>query len=174
MKNTVPENATKTEVTENRKNRFKSGSKICGMPILVICLRWTTLFFCGCTKKKHYPLLSEDEWVITAPVCPQAEPVRNWLQSIKARDVELFKTVFSSRIASIMEQQGWGTSLGVYTLLWTDKLGDYDIAELTFHFTPDGHTIPSCSGQVTVIKGSTELPPVKVILEDGVWKVDER
>jgi hypothetical protein len=131
--------------------------------------------FTGCSKKKSST--TADEWVQTKPVSPESEPVRNWLQSIKARDVELFKTVFSKRMQAVMGEQGWGRSLGVYTFLWTDKLGDYDIDELDFSFTPD--TIPQYgemakTGTVTVSKDGNAYPPIDVIFENGLWKVNER
>ena len=139
----------------------------------MICL---SIIITGCSQRKRHSAV-EDEWVKTRPVSAEAKPVRNWLQSIKARDVELFKTVFSNRMKETMEEQGWGRSLGVYTFLWTEKLGDFDIEQLDFSFTPD--TIPpygeqATTGKVTVIKGERTFPPIDVIYEDGMWRVNER
>lgn len=142
--------------------------------VIVLCLSLVTA---GCGKRRGGSNAESDSWVTTAPVSAEAEPVRNWLQSIKARDVELFKTVFSKRMLPIMEQQGWGRSLGVYTMLWTDKLGDYDLDELTFDFTPaelENEQSSVYSGQVTVQKGDLIFPPIDVVYEEEGWKVDER
>ena len=111
-----------------------------------------------------------DEWVQSKPVAREAEPVRNWLQSIKARDVELFKTVFSNNLLGHFERQGWGRMLGVYTNLWTEKLGDFDIDEITFEFAPFEGTN---TGLVTVIRSEKRYPPINVIFEEGSWKVNE-
>ena len=76
-----------------------------------------------------------------------------------------------------MEQQGWGPSLGVYTMLWTDKLGDYDLDEITFDFTPselEDNQSSVYSGQVTVEKDGLVFPPIDVVYEEDGWKVDER
>ena len=141
--------------------------------ILVLCI----FILCSGCSKRHNNSSNEDTWVTTTPVSAEAEPVRNWLQSIKARDVELFKTVFSKRMKVIMEQQGWGRSLGVYTALWTDKLGDYDIDEISFSFKPAklaNNQTSVYSGQVTVKKDDMVFPPIDVVYENDGWKVDER
>lgn len=142
--------------------------------ILVLCLS-LSISIIGCGKRHENS--QKDEWVTTAPVSDEARPVRNWLQSIKARDVELFKTVFSQRMLPVMEKQGWGRSLGVYTILWTDKLGDYDIDELSFDFAPaelNNEQTSVYSGQVTVKKDKVSFPPIDVVCEQDGWKVDER
>lgn len=140
--------------------------------VVFLCL---SLSIGGCGKKRQNS--QEDSWVRTAPVSAEAEPVRNWLQSIKAKDVELFKTVFSQRMLPVMESQGWGRSLGVYTMLWTDKLGDYDLDEITFEFVPaelKNDQTSVYSGQVIVKKGEVSFPPIDVVFEQEGWKVDER
>ena len=137
-----------------------------------------SIFTAGCGKRRNDSNSNTgDSWVSTAPVSAEAKPVRNWLQSIKARDVELFKTVFSKRMQSTMEQQGWGRSLGVYTMLWTDKLGDYDLDELSFVFAPaelENDQTDIYSGQVTITKVDLSFPPIDVVYEEEGWKVDER
>ncbi len=132
--------------------------------VLALCLNF------GCSRRRKN--VETEDWVMTNPVKRQAEPVRNWLQSIKARDVELFKTVFSASLLPHFEKQGWGRMLGVYTTLWTEKLGDFDIDQLSFDFKSyalDGLQ----SGEVTVKRGTQTYPPIKVIFEEGVWKVNE-
>ena len=60
--------------------------------------------------------------------------------------------------------------LGVYTNLWTEKLGDFDIDEITFEFAPFEGTN---TGLVTVIRNEKHYPPINVIFEEGSWKVNE-
>ena len=134
---------------------------------LVCCLVVIALFSnLACSRRQR----AKEDWVQSKPISRQAEPVRNWLQSIKARDLELFKTVFSKNLLDHFERQGWGRMLGVYTTLWYDKLGDFDIDELTFEFTPIEGTQ---TGQVTVIRDLRRYPPINVIYEGGSWKVNE-
>ena len=148
------------------------------LTVLLVLVLSMSVCVVGCSKRRqNSDTMANDSWVATTPVSAEAEPVRNWLQSIKARDVELFKTVFSQRMIPVMEQQGWGRSLGVYTMLWTDKLGDYDLDELTFDFTPaelENDQFSVYSGQVTVKKGDMGFPPIDVVYEEEGWKVDER
>jgi len=167
-------------------------SRFVSIILLVCCVSLCTI---GC-KKKQSPNNNNDCWVHTKPISPEAEPVRNWLQSIKAKDLALFKTVFSKQMQGIMEAQGWGPSLGTYTLLFSDQFGDFDIDDLSYNFIPDETTkttteivtdpvsgqsecttnpeINTTSGQIEVIQNGLSFPPIDIILEDGAWKVDER
>jgi len=122
----------------------------------------------GCSRRRPH-----DVRPTTTAVMRQAEPVRNWLQAIKARDVELLKTVFADRWLSHFERQGWGTMLGVYTTLWTDKLGEFDVDELTFRFTPLPEEAGLTGGYVIVERGGVAFPRCRIVYEDGCWKVDE-
>ena len=137
--------------------------------LAIVLLTLSMLTSPSCSKRKSGN--EQGQWVETHAIIEQAKPVRNWLQAIRARDMQLFKTVFSERIAKYFQKRGWKRMMAVYKTLWEDKLGDFDIEELDFQFLEN--EFDEQRGRVVVSKGKQSFPPISVLFEDGVWRVDE-
>lgn len=103
---------------------------------------------------------------------PEAEPVYNWLKAVKTADAALLQAAFSQKMLTIFEQsgKGWPELLTIYTGVFTDKFGNYELSD--FALTFEGGTT---RGNVLISKGDGSSPlSVYVVKEDNGWKVNER
>ena len=85
------------------------------------------------------------------------------------RDVGLFKIVFSSRMRIVFAKEGWEETLKTYVKLFAEEFGDYDLADFEYGYEGDDD-----HGEVLVSFQGKRHGPLKVIKEDGAWRVDER
>ena len=103
-------------------------------------------------------------------IVPQAQPVFAWLKATRSGDQELLKTVFSDRMRTKFDVEGWGKVLKAYQEVFKEEFGDYKLEEFAFQFTGGEE-----EGQVSLVHNGKKLPGgVRVIKEEADWKVDER
>ena len=136
--------------------------------VLLVCVN---IFIVACNSTRD---ASEADFNKTAPssigVIPsQAQPVFTWLQAVKIGDEELLILVFSERMKRILEEDGWNYMLKQYQEVFRDDFGDYEMDEFTFEFNGDMN-----KGEVFMIHKEVKNGGLRVIKEEGSWKVDER
>ena len=100
---------------------------------------------------------------------PQAVPVGNWAEACTTSDVELLKTVFSSRMRTVFAKAGWEETLKTYVKLFAEDFGDYDLADFEYGYEGD-----DAHGEVLVSFQGKRHGRLRVIKEDGAGKIDER
>jgi hypothetical protein len=96
------------------------------------------------------------------------------MQAVKARDLELFKTVFSQRVQREEFAQVPGEPLlASYVYLWGDVLASHDVERVDYQVLPDREG-RSGYARVVITMGEYEYPSLSVVREKGLWYVDER
>jgi hypothetical protein len=103
-----------------------------------------------------------------AELAPQVRPVFTWLTAVKAGDQELFKTAVSERLQAQFEKSGWDQVVGKYQESFTQVFGDYKVGDFTLGFEGGAD-----EGTVSVKHPKMEPPGLRVIKENGAWKIDE-
>ena len=101
---------------------------------------------------------------------PQAEPVVNQLLAAKKSDPELLKSVFSKEVIRRIESldREWPEVLRMYSDLWSETFGDYDVDNFYYRFEGD-----ESKGTVHITY-KVELPGLNVVKEESGWKINER
>jgi len=107
-------------------------------------------------------------------VIPQAKPVIAWLESSKTSDLDLFKTVWSSRMIEIRippenNDERWKELLEGYKQSWSEEFGEYVISDFVFTYEGD-----DSEGEVVIEFKGKKYGGLSVIKEDDEWKVNER
>lgn len=111
--------------------------------------------------------------VPSAPVpadVPQAEPVILLLNAVAAEDTSAFAAVFARPIQMQLEDEGgtWSDLLRVWQEVVAEEFGSADLDELRYSFEGDAE-----SGFIYVQTGERILPALRVVLEEGEWKLNE-
>jgi len=106
---------------------------------------------------------------VAGQVPPQAQPVAALLKAVRTQDPQLLKTVFSTNLRKEMELQGLESVLKVYERVFEDQFGKYDPGDFRFQYQGDAD-----EGKVFVLYQGKRAPGLRVIREEGGWKVDER
>ena len=101
------------------------------------------------------------------PIIPQAEPFENTLISIKNNSIELFKESFSERIHNEKtDSLSWKEKLKVAEKTLKLEFGELSPNDFSYEFDVKGSTL--------IITHKTEEPfRMKVVMENGTWKLDE-
>jgi len=122
----------------------------------------------GCSNRR-----SPQSEVVTSVFPAEAVPVRNWMQSVKARDLGLFRTVFSKRMCAEFSVTPWEHLLASYVFLWGDVLTNFDVETVDYVVLADAER-PRERARVVITMGEQEYPSIRVVKEDGLWFVDDR
>lgn len=105
----------------------------------------------------------------SAAISPQVKPIADWLDSIKASNLHLFKSVYSEKMKAGLEKRGWDKVLKEYQDSCKRAFGDYDLANFGFSFEGDDK-----SGAVKITFKGEQLAPLSVTKENNEWKINER
>jgi hypothetical protein len=105
----------------------------------------------------------------SAAISPQVKPIADWLDSIKASNLQLFKSVYSEKMKAGLEKRGWDKVLKEYQDSCEKAFGDYDLADFGFSFEGDDK-----AGAVEITFKDKQLPPLSVTKENNKWKINER
>ena len=100
---------------------------------------------------------------------PQARPVATWLEAVKNGDKNRLKTVFSEKIRSRFDAEGWDKVMKTYQQVFKQEFGDYKLEDFKFEFTGDEE-----KGKVSVVHQGKKTPGLRVVKEKSGWKVNER
>tara|TARA_Y100001934_G_scaffold266366_1_gene345715 strand:- start:1879 stop:2451 length:573 start_codon:yes stop_codon:yes gene_type:complete len=129
------------------------------------------------TPSKAAKKTAASQKISSAQIIPQAQPVFALLDAVKNSDQNQLKTVFSMKHQEEYENEGWDKVLARYQKAFTEVLGDYKPEDFTFEFKSIADEREDIVGKVSITrkgKESGELPDLRVIKENGVWKMAER
>ena len=101
-----------------------------------------------------------------------ARVVVDWMRALRTNDLALLERCYSKARQRSFAKQGWPEVAAEYRKAFKD-LGHPDLDETKLRFVEWREQTPS-SGRVVLSHGDKPLPPLRVILEDGSWKIDER
>jgi hypothetical protein len=98
----------------------------------------------------------------------QAKPIIDWLNAMKTSDLELFKSVYSQRMQTRIENRGWEKTFSKYQHECNKEFADFKLTDFVFSFEGDEQ-----AGNVTVTFKDRLLPPLDIIKENNEWKINE-
>lgn len=101
-------------------------------------------------------------------IIPQAKPVANWVKAANDNDVDLLKSVFSARMVKMLELRGWDEVLVLYRKEFPKQFGSMELKDFEF-----GYFGKDATGEVEVAVKKKKLGRIRVVLENGEWKVNE-
>jgi hypothetical protein len=100
---------------------------------------------------------------------PQARPVAMLMVAVREQDARLFQSAFSSRMQAHIAKHGWQKSLRGYAEVFRAEFGEYRPEDFTYAFSGD-----DAAGVVAVTFKGRKLSGMRVVKEEGRWKVDEK
>ncbi|MFH0792449.1 MAG: hypothetical protein V2A74_00290, partial [bacterium] len=99
----------------------------------------------------------------------EVRPVATLIIAVRQNDVNLFKSVYSSRMKSVLEKTGWKIGLGKYRKTFSEEFGEYQLDDFTLSYSGDGN-----AGLVYITFKNKQMGELRVIREDSVWKLNEK
>lgn len=128
--------------------------RICGWLLIV-----ATIGMVGCNT----------HGVDSRPATPE-QVVKTFIEAVCNQDVESFKECYSKTYREIFSEQGWDDVLREYRDGFENYGLSFDIRDYTFSFKGTDK-----AGEVLIhFKGQLQGDPLRVIKEEGSWKVNER
>ncbi|HEX6728988.1 MAG TPA: hypothetical protein VF074_03210 [Pyrinomonadaceae bacterium] len=100
---------------------------------------------------------------------PQAQPVVSWLMAVREGAEKKLKTTFSERMRKRFDETGWDEVLKTYQQAFEKEFGDYRLEDFAFEYSGG-----ELEGKVSILYKGKKVPGVRVIKEQGEWRVDER
>ncbi len=100
-------------------------------------------------------------------IIPQAEPFENTLISIKNNSINLFKNSFSERVLNEdSDSLTWNERLKVAESRMESEFGELNPNDFSYEFEENK--------SILIVKHKTKEPfRMKVVMENGYWKLDE-
>jgi hypothetical protein len=99
----------------------------------------------------------------------EAAPIIAVLKAIKESDIKAFRNAYCERIREDKDQGDWEKNLKEAQGNLKKLYGDYDLKEFAFSFDGDAD-----KGKVSITHKGNKSVALRVIKEDGEWKVNER
>ena len=102
------------------------------------------------------------------PTIEQSSPFEKLLTAIQKDSSELFKSAFSSRIITDENSntKTWDDRLEIAQERFTDKFGEFELSDFTYNFNKK-------ESKLVIFYKTEEIVQMKVIKENGNWKLDE-
>jgi hypothetical protein len=100
---------------------------------------------------------------------PQAAPFLDLLRAAKTSDVIGFKAAYAKRIREDASQSDWQKNVSEARDNLKKAFGDYEARDFAFTYAGD-----ASKGVLSIAHKKDKPLALKVIAEDGDWKIDER
>jgi hypothetical protein len=99
----------------------------------------------------------------------QAKPIITLLKCVKEKDERQLESVFSEKLRVEFAKRGWDKVLQEYEAEFNKELGEYTMDDFAYEFSGDEET-----GEVSLTFKGKKFPGLRVVNENGEWKMNER